>query len=199
MVSKIRNIFLIAVTGILLVACGDKYEEPTDASFAGTWVYDVTYAYENGKATDTIHLVNTYIVIRDNMVLYYSKGIYDSSFLYRIEKANLYGTRIRDLARFTVDVPKIKVDSEGKPVYDENGELVYEQNEQGKIIYETITDYRPAKPTPPISTEGNLEKEIATFSFKDGKMILKYFKNLSESSDETKMIKQTILARPNSD
>jgi hypothetical protein len=88
------GLVLLIIASIGFVSCGERYEEERGAVFEGTWRIFESYV-------DAVPNNNAYFFVArelegEKVLLFYSKGRYDSSFVYRFQNNNLYVNRILD-------------------------------------------------------------------------------------------------------
>jgi hypothetical protein len=93
--KKIELVLLVIVS-IWFVSCGERYEEEKGLVFEGTWTLLESYI---GAEKVPIHRAKFFTARKlagENLLLFYSGGRYDSSFVYRFQNNNLYVNRVLD-------------------------------------------------------------------------------------------------------
>ncbi|MDR2651756.1 MAG: hypothetical protein LBC68_05525 [Prevotellaceae bacterium] len=92
---------------IIFVSCEERYEEERDLIFKGTWrliyseiagkvVYTDTALTDSKKVKGDAKFFITDKYQGNDLLLFYSRGYYDSSFFYRIQDDDLFVSRIMD-------------------------------------------------------------------------------------------------------
>jgi hypothetical protein len=148
--KKIGLVLLIA--SIWFVSCDERYEEERGAVLEGTWELSESYI---GDVIDTLSIPKFLIARKlegENLLLFYSRGYYDSSFVYRIQNNAMYIRRVLD----SVDVIHryYKRDSSGNYVLDAS---------------DTVKE--PQKPLKNIQTTESGDRYYGTISFPPGTQI----------------------------
>ncbi|MDR2466840.1 MAG: hypothetical protein LBD35_05550 [Prevotellaceae bacterium] len=181
---------------IAALSCGDQYEEKTGANFEGTWTLHESRMYYDstgsGLQTDTagnpitdtlLYSFNNplderrFMHIRpfnsEKLLLFYTRGRYDSSFFFRVDENILFVRRVMDSV--PVKIP-----------YNINGRDTFE------IVY------RPLKPLNP-QTEYEPEKYYGTLSFSEGaslNMMVRRYKTDPNGSPTGILLYEDLYMRP---
>jgi hypothetical protein len=83
-------LFCVSAISFMVTSCGETYEEATGNNFQGTWVY-----IKNELTDTTNREVPVFLQIREldgeKVMLFYTQGRYDSSFVYREEESSISG------------------------------------------------------------------------------------------------------------
>ncbi|MDR0559403.1 MAG: hypothetical protein LBG92_04490 [Prevotellaceae bacterium] len=123
-----KNIFVLFIA-LATVSCGDVYKESTGADFSGTWSLVQSTRYEFDSISGDMTSVNmnvdggTFLIARklqeNDILLFYSRGTYDSSFLYQIGDNG-----IDILVKRIYDLEAVMVTCENcPPIIDKNGKV----------------------------------------------------------------------------
>ena len=153
------SLLCVAATVSMIVSCGETYDEPSGNEFRGTWIHD-------GIVTGSVDkkALPVFIQIREigseKVMLFFTEGRYDSSFVYREESSrksgafNLFARRIKDSGYIKYAI--IVTGKDGVPLY----------NSQGTDSIKVDSIYTALKP---VTVDSTLkEKYFGTYSFKDG-------------------------------
>jgi hypothetical protein len=113
--KKIILASFFALSLAVFTSCGERYEEERGSVFDGTWTLLESYL-----GTDTLHWSNgKFINIREyeghQLLLFYSKGRYDSSFFFNIRNEHIYVQKVPDIVD-TVYYRYTEPDSAGNTV-----------------------------------------------------------------------------------
>lgn len=167
-------------------SCGERYEEPRGMDFDGTWT--LVESYVDTVKVD-IHR-GKFLTARkfesENLLLFYSGALYDSSFFFRVQNNNLYVRRVLD----SVDVIHryYLTDSTGNEVLDATGNRI--------PVIDTIRDAQ--KPLHP-ETGYSPEKYYGTYSFNEGAQLTltinRYFTDAS-GAPTTTLYGRDVYVRP---
>jgi hypothetical protein len=194
-----KKISLMLFIVIVALSCGEQYEEKTGATFEGTWTLHETRMYYevdstgNGAKVDTagnpitdtiLYSFNNptdekrFLHIRpfnsEKLLLFYTRGRYDSSFFFRVDENVLFVRRV-------LDTVPIKI-----PYNTFNGRDTF------------AVEYRPQKPLNP-QTEYEPEKYYGTLSFSEGaslNMRVRRYKSDSNGAPTSVLLYEDIYMRP---
>jgi hypothetical protein len=95
--KKIILASFLALALIVFTSCGERYAEERGPVLDGTWTLRESYV-----GTDTLRWdYGKFITIREyegqQLLLFYSKGRYDSSFFFNIRNENIYVQKVPDI------------------------------------------------------------------------------------------------------
>jgi hypothetical protein len=202
--KKIGLVLLIA--SIWFVSCGERYEEDRGQVFEGTWklVLDSVGQDDNSGG----HFITVRELEGENVLLFYSRGLYDSSFVFRFqEEKYLYVNRIWDAVKI---VEYYLSDSKGSDsvmyrasmglVNDPNlmnewtsiEELLKKSDKKYKIVDTVIEVQKPIHPYIDNYTE---EAYYGECSFREGKQPTLVIERKKSPTDD-KVYARDIYTRP---
>jgi hypothetical protein len=205
------SLLLFIVVLALYISCDKIYEEPTGEAFEGTWqLYDPSGEYGVTKFLTARQFEG------ENLLLFYDKGHYDSSFFFRTQNDKLFVRRVLD----SVKIIEYYLIVEGDTVRNALGyPIIYQadlsnpDNSNATDRWEAIESYLKSigrdyrivdtltevkKPIYP-QTGYSPEKYYGTYSFNKGSKlkltINRYFTDQSGAPTD-KLNKIDIYARP---
>jgi hypothetical protein len=176
----ILAVFLALSLAVFFTSCGERYEEERGSVLDGTWTLLESYV-----GTDTLHWGNgKFINIREydgqRLMLFYSKGRYDSSFFFNIRNDNIYVQKVPDID--TVYFRYTERDEYGK-------EVIVVEKQPGVVM-------KPLNP----GTTNNPEKYYGTPEFQENDvqltLVIRRYSVNESGAPTTKLYGKDVYVRP---